>query len=107
MANVCNTQLKIVADRISDEKADDIIKWLEDNYCLEDSLNENWRCEDSLELYCDTKWNVIPEELSKMCKKFKVQCRAIGQEDGNGFIQVVHIENNGKIIGDEAMSFIF
>jgi hypothetical protein len=104
MANICNTQLIVykTTKKLNTEK---MKEWLEENYAYDGSLSLNWSDEEMVDFNCDTKWNVIPDELAKFCKEFGVKVRAIGQEDGNMFIQVACIDENGKVVQDDAIAY--
>lgn len=106
MANICNTDLVVFkTPKTKEFDTEKMAEWLRENYCYEDTLSENWADEDMADISCDTKWNVIPDLLQEFCKKFSVKVRAIGREDGNMFIQVVCIDENGKVVQDEAIGY--
>lgn len=104
MANICDTRLKITKE---DDKTfliiecDEIKTYIEQNYAYDREVYSYDHDFDWIEISCGTKWNVMTEELIKMAKRFNVNIRAIGEEPGVGFIQVVKIDPKGEIIQDD------
>ena len=53
----------------------------------------------------DTKWNVPIEALAALCKRFNLKARAVGREDGVGFVQVVCIDESGTVTQDDEITW--
>lgn len=111
MANNCFTKLSIqktdnTKKEIS-EMSDEMIKDINENISYQGDASQDWCDEDLMEVSTDTRWNIPTEELSAFCKKYNVKVRAVGEEPGCGFVQVVCIEDTGEVIQDEAISFSF
>ena len=104
MANLCDTRLKIYKVE-AEVSSDELCEWLKDNYFCEygDSMGEI-EDEDYMEVTGMTKWNVITELLQAFCKKFGVKLVAIGIEDGNCFVQVAKVDENGELLSDECLA---
>jgi len=45
--------------------------------------------------------------LQTIAKQFGVNIRAVGREDGVGFVQVVCIDSNGTIVQDQEIGYAF
>lgn len=103
MANICNTELRISSEQLSENKIKEIRNYIEDKYayCGEIYSDEDYEIDDYMVVECGTKWNVMTDELIKMAKKFRISIRAVGREDGIGFIQVVGVSEDGSIYKDE------
>lgn len=103
MANICNTELKISSEKLDEKKIEEIKQYIKDNYayCGEIYSDEDFEVNDYMIIECGTKWNVLTDELVKIAKKFGVDIRAIGREDGIGFIQVVGVSEDGSVYKDE------
>ena len=54
-----------------------------------------------------TKWNVPTDALRQIAKAHDVKIRAVGREDGVGFVQVVCIDANGEIVQDQEIGYAF
>lgn len=109
MANICDTTLSIQNPEGGKPFDDDRIK------AITDDLTENW-CDDIDEAYSDddlfeinarTRWNVCADELRPIAKRHGVRIRAVGREDGVGFVEVACIEANGKIVQHEDIGYKF
>lgn len=56
---------------------------------------------------CDTRWDIPVHALVELAKKHDVKIRAIGREDGCGFIQVVCIAASGDVVQDDCINYAF
>lgn len=104
MANICDTKLKITpkdGKNFLKIEITEIEKYTKDNYAYCNEIYTSDTDPEWIEINCGTKWNVITDELIKIAKKFDVNIRAIGIEEGVGFIQVVKINPIGDIIQDD------
>lgn len=115
MANVCDTRLKIRRDApFSMEEMESIKKHLDDGdtypltACAYDGIydiDNTDEHEGSIDVYLGTRWNVPTESLQELAKVFKCSITAKGEEEGNGFIQVVKIGEKGELLSDESLDF--
>jgi hypothetical protein len=108
MANLCDTALSIQSDdEIKDDVADALRKEIEDTILYDGELHFE-RCDaDLIECSLCTRWNVPTHELQAMAKKYAVNIRAVGREDGMGFVQVVCINSSGKIVQSDEIDYEF
>ncbi len=110
MANICDTQLSIQHE-LSEEKGAEFSKqfktWLDENYDYNGDVHIDWEDENLIEVTAQTRWNVQEEILQRFCKEFGVKVRAIGQENGCAFVQVVCVDENGEIVQNESIGFNF
>lgn len=113
MANTCYTTLSIqktdntTGKKDMAEMSEEIQKFINEEIAYCGESYEDYTDEDLLEFSMDTKWNVPTEKIQELCKKFSVQVRAVGREDGMGFIQVVCVEDDGNVLQDDALEFKF
>ena len=106
MANICDTQLSIQGENLS-KVSTEMKQWLNENYDYNQEVSFDWEDDDLIEATSQTRWNVQEELLQGFCKKFNVRVRAIGQENGCAFVQVVCIEATGEIVQSESIGFNF
>lgn len=105
MANNCDTTLTIHREEeIDADTRKDITKAIEDtvqytggSMSFEDDTLMEWSG--------DTRWNVPVDELQKIAKAHAVNIRAVGREDGVGFVQVVCINDSGEIIQNDEIAY--
>jgi hypothetical protein len=109
MANICLTSLSIQKDEdfASDEQVEALRKDIEETITY-DGPTEFHHCDDTL-IECDvgTRWNVPTEKLQALAAKHDVSIRAVGREDGCAFVQVVCVDNLGKVVQDESIAYAF
>lgn len=118
MANICDTRLKITKPLVNDELDEkeftneelELVKEMlsdsdkyPDTACTYEDIYSFDNAGYALEFSLGTRWNVPIEALQNLAKTIKCDIRAIGEEDGMGFIQVVKIASDGELISDEAM----
>jgi len=108
MANCCSTSFSIQSDNdITSEDAEALRKELEETVCYDGEVYFE-RCDSNLiEGDCCTKWNVPTALLQPIAKKYAVNIRAIGREDGVGFVQVVCINSTGELVQDDEIGYRF
>jgi hypothetical protein len=108
MANLCDTSLSIQSEEaISDDVAEALRKEIEETVLYDGELHFE-RCDDELiEASLCTAWHVRTEELQKLAAKYSINIRAVGREDGAGFVQVACITSQGKIIQDQEIGYAF
>lgn len=85
----------------------EIIEALKEDYAYDDEVSEDYESEDYIEVSCGTRWNVQAEILQDIAKKYGVRIRAVGTEEGVGFVQVVCVDSKGEVVQDEEISFNF
>lgn len=104
MANICDTRLKITSEKLSEEKIEEIKKYVEEHYAYcQEIYDSQYEEDDYLEISCGTRWNVMTDLLKEIAKKFRVNIRAIGEEEGCCFIQVVKVDEDGVVYYDEEL----
>ena len=116
MANICDTKLAVNSTKETTATAKEMIAWLDENYVYDGSGG----FEDTGEIfgepigddevriiegYAGTRWNVNDEILQEFCKLFKVSARAIGIEEGVGFVQVVQVNAEGEVFQNDEIGF--
>jgi len=108
MANLCDTSLSIQSDEaISGDVAEALRKEIEDTMLYDGELYFE-RCDEGLiEASLCTAWHVRPDELQKLAVKYGLNIRAVGREDGAGFVQVACITSLGKVIQDQEIGYAF
>jgi hypothetical protein len=106
MANLCDTSLSIQSDdEIKD--ADALRKEIEETVLYDGELQFD-HCDATLiECSLCTRWNVPTHELQAIAKKYAVNIRAVGREDGMGFVQVVCIDCFGHIVQNDEIAYEF
>lgn len=109
MANCCAAEIALMRDGGNDFSD-------EEELAIQDALIELDHCgngaiayrgENIIEWQGDTHWTIPEEELREIAKQFNVHIRAVGREAGLGFVQVVCIRENGRIIQSEALDYAF
>lgn len=90
-----NEDMELVKEMLSDS-----VKY-EDTACAYDDIYSFDNAGYALEFSLGTRWNVPIEALQELAKKIKCDIRAIGEEEGIGFIQVVKIASDGELISNE------
>lgn len=114
MANICDTKLKLRRDEaFTNEEMSLVREHLEDEekhpetacaydgvYEINNSSDEGDGC---IEVQLGTRWNVPTDELREIAKVFKCHISALGIEEGNGFVQVVHIGEDGEVQSDREL----
>jgi tRNA G10 N-methylase Trm11 len=106
MANICNTDLKLYRENkpFTGSEVESIEKWLNDNIAYDGVYDNSGEGEEFLEINMGTKWNIPIEELKTFAKMFNTEVRAIGREDGMGFIQFVKINDKGELLEDKELN---
>lgn len=109
MANCCDTSFTIISEKeeIQEEKLKQMQDWLSDNIAHCDNAYIDYIDANLVEGNVCTRWNVPEDKLQEFCKLFKVKLRAIGREDGVGFVQVVCINDNGELVQNEEIGYAF
>ena len=108
MANIMNASFTITNEtKMSEDTQSKIINHIKENIAYDDYIDINDSEEDVISLYLSVKWSLdyIKLYLTGMCKAFKVTLEARGEEEGIGFYEVMNIDNRGKIIKHEELSF--
>ncbi len=106
MANICFTALSIqkAADckvpEFNDGIAEAIRKDIEEHVTYDGETVLHYEDETLLECDIATRWNVPTEALQKIAEAHDVKIRAVGREDGVGFVQVVCINARGAVVQD-------
>lgn len=105
MANNCMTSLRVMREEaITEKEADAIVADIRENIEYTGGA-KSYRDENSIEWNGDTRWNVPTDALVELAKRHRVSIRAIGREDGNGFMQVVCINEGGAIVQDDEIDY--
>jgi hypothetical protein len=111
MANICITSLTILpaeGERFDDVgKIEAIRKDLEDNVVYDGDTNFHSTEREYLEMDTGTRWAIPTEELVKISMQHEVKIRAIGREDGCSFVQVVCVDETGKVVQDDSIDYAF
>ncbi len=111
MANIMQGVIKITATKkLTDSEVTKITQYIKDNLAYDNYLDMQDQYDDdyqSMSVYMSIKWslNYIKEYLKTFCKEFNVSIEARGEEDGIGFYEVIHINENGEIIKHNELSF--
>jgi hypothetical protein len=107
MANNCMTSLSITSEEpITDDKHDAIVADIRDTIQYTGG-DESCSEDDFIEYECDTRWAIPTEAIAALAKKHQVKVRALGREDGCGFVQVVCANAEGIVVQDESIGYFF
>jgi hypothetical protein len=115
MANICFTSLSIQKDDSckNGEFADNVQtealrKEIEEQIdygsggCTFDYEDDNL-----IECSIGTRWNIPVDALREIAKRHDVKIRAVGREDGCGFVEVACITAAGDLLQHESIDFAF
>lgn len=105
MANNCMTRLAVYREKpITDKEAEAIGAFIKEN--IEYTGGEiTYNDETRIEWEGDTRWAIPRDEITKLAKTFTMNVRAVGDEPGIGFVQVICAKPNGDIVQDEEIAF--
>lgn len=109
MANICSTSLSIQSEDgfASDEQVEALRKEIEETVTYDGPTEFDYTDEYLIECNTCTRWNVPTEQLSVLAKKHRVSIRAVGREDGCAFVQVVCVDESGKVVQDDSIDYLF
>lgn len=107
MANNCMTTLSIQSEsEIGEEKSKAIAADIAEN--IEYTGGQVSYEDDTLiEWDGDTSWALPVDDLAALAKKHGVKIRAVGREDGCGFVEVACINAKGQVVQHESIDFAF
>lgn len=109
MANICFTSLSIQKDDEfkSDEQVEAIRKDIEEKITYDGATEFQFTDGNLIECDVGTRWNVPTDTLQVLAAKHHVKIRAVGREDGCAFVQVVCVNDLGKVVQDESIGYAF
>ena len=109
MANICITSLSIRTgtDFASDEQVEALRKDIDETIVYDGPTKFDYVDDRLIECDLGTRWNVPTDALQVLAAKHHVRIRAVGREDGCAFVQVVCIDDLGKLVQDESISYAF
>ncbi len=109
MANICITSLSIQSEEgfATDERVEALRKDIEETVTYDGPTEFAYADENLIECEIGTRWNVPAEQLQALAAKHRVKIRAVGREDGCGFVQVVCINDQGTVVQDDAIDYLF
>ncbi len=115
MANICFTSLSIQKDDsckapefTDDVQTEALRKELEEQIdyggggCTFDHADESL-----IECAIGIRWNIPVDALRDIAKRHDVKIRAVGREDGCGFVEVACIDASGELVQHESIDFAF
>ena len=113
MANICFTSLSIQKDNtcvvpdLSDEATKNLVSDIEETCCYDGGVELRFESENLIECDIATRWAVPVDELQRIAKVHDVKIRAVGREDGMGFVEVACINPQGELVQHESIDFAF
>jgi hypothetical protein len=109
MANICITLLSIQSEDGfgTDQQVEALRNDIEETVTYDGPTEFASADEHLIECDIATRWNVPTERLQAVATKHHVNIRAVGREDGCGFVQVVCIDDQGAVVQDEAIDYRF
>ena len=109
MANICFTSLSIQCEEgfATDQQVEALRKDIEETVTYDGPTEFGYADEHLIECEIGTRWNVPTERLQTVAAKHRVNIRAVGREDGCGFVQVVCINDQGAVVQDDATDYLF
>ena len=109
MANICITSLSIQSDEgfKNDQQVEALRKDIEETITYDGPTEFAYTDENLIECDVGTRWNVPTEQLQTVAAKHHVKIRAVGREDGCAFVQVVCVNDQGKVVQDESIGCRF
>lgn len=110
MANNCMTTLSVQSDTpMTEEQHKGIEADLNANVTYSADCHVAHSDDSLMEIELDTRWNVsnVIEPLKAIAQKYLVNIRAVGIENGVGFVQVVCIDKEGTVIQDAEIGYAF
>jgi hypothetical protein len=108
MANCCTSDITFIRDEKpfnEDDIASLTLALEEIDHCGSGSFG--FQDELIMEWSGDTRWSLPETELQLMAKSAHAKVRAIGRDDGMGFIQMLCIDEDGVTIQDQAIESAF
>lgn len=110
MANIFNAIVRVEREGLTQAEVDKICNYLSENVAYGDSIeyyNEFDEDSGSFDVRMDVKWslNYVKDELCEVAKKFDVEIKGRGEEEGMCFYEVIEINRSGKITRNEELSF--
>lgn len=106
MANNCMTKVSVFSGKkeFDGTTSEKIAKFIEENieYTGGEVVYED---ENLIEWSGDTRWSIPQDQIAALAKTFGVSVRAVGDEPGIGFVQVVCANEKGKIVQDAEIGF--
>ena len=109
MANICITSLSIQRDEAfaNDAEVEALRKDIEESVTYDGPTDFHYADDHLIECETGTRWNVPTEQLQAVAAKHRVKIRAVGREDGCGFIQVVCVNDRGEVVQDDGIDYAF
>jgi hypothetical protein len=109
MSNICFTSLSIQKDDefTSDEQVEALRKDIEETITYDGSTEFHYADETLIECDVGTRWDVPTDILQVVAAKHHVKIRAVGREDSCGFVQVICVNDVGKVVQDESIGYAF
>lgn len=110
MANICSTSLSIQAvegRKFANDDIEAIRKDIDETICYDGDAQFHSTSEDVLEMDIGTAWHVRPKELQEIAKRHRVNIRAVGKEEGCGYVGVACVSAAGQIVQDESLEYAF
>ena len=114
MANICFTSLSIQKDDSCKTPIfTDTLQTEALRKAVEEQIDYAGDCtfeyEDDTLIECSlgTRWNVPVDALRDIARKHDVKIRAVGREDGNGFVEVACITADGDMLQHQSIDFAF
>lgn len=114
MANICFTSLSIQKDdsckalEFTDAiQTEALRKELEEQIDYGGGCTFDYQDENLIECSIGTRWNIPVDALRDIAKRHDVKIRAVGREDGCGFVEVVCITASGDLLQHESIDFAF
>jgi hypothetical protein len=114
MANICFTSLSIQKDdsckapEFDDAHLEALRREFAEQVDYDGSFSAfEYADENLIECTIGTRWNIPVDALRDIAKRHDVKIRAVGREDGGGFVEVACITAAGDVLQHQSIDYAF